>query len=197
MWRPRHDEGVGRRVSSPPRVQASPPFRRAPAAASAPAVLELPSPRCVARRAGAPSAMHQLGELLKRHRHCTRRAPAARSRGSSCHSGRRGPSSRLVAQHLRLPYHSHVPVGARANVAQTWGYAQASSTSTLCLRLVVGAARVAVSGEALGGGFFPGWGAARVTRAPRVESRRPADADACPVHGALSRPHSTASRLAC
>ena len=132
-----------------------------------------------------------------RHRHCTQPAPAARSRAPSCRSGRTAPSSRRVAQRLRLPYHSHVPVGARANVAQTWGYAQASSTSTLCLRLVVGAARVAVSGEALGGGFLPGWGAARVTRAPRVESRRPADADACPVHGALSRPHSTASRLAC
>ena len=125
----------------------------------APAVLELPSPPCVARRAGAPSAMRQLGELLKRHRHCTRRAPAARSRGPSCRSGRRGPSSRRVAQHLRLPYHSHVPVGARANVALWLCVPAVLVASTSCLRLVVGPAGGArPPGEGLGGGLLRSWG---------------------------------------
>ena len=125
---------------------------------------------CVARRRAARRVgdiAHARAAGAMRHWHCTRRGPAARSRVSSCHSGRRGPSSRLVAQHLRLPYHSHVPVGARANVA-LWLVGVrtlVASTSRLCL--LVGAAGGARPRGAARRRFLSGVGGRACDAAPR------------------------------
>ena len=171
-WRaaavPRQGDGVGTRVSPPPRVQASPRVRRAPAATRDPAVLELPSPRCVARRAGAPSAMRQLGELLQETPalHPTSAGSAIsrtvlsfRAKGAIVPAGCAAPAAAL-------------PLARTSRCARKrgfgWGCAyQASSTSTSRLCLLVGAAGGARPRGAARRRFLSGVGGRACDAAPR------------------------------
>ncbi len=177
VWRaaavPRHDDGGWRaRIAPPPRPQASPPVRRAPAAASAPAVLELPSPRCVARRAGAPSAMRQLGELLQETPalHPTSAGSAIsrivlsfRAKGAIVPAGCAAPAAALPLARTSRCARKRGPLVVRTSRASSLNFGPASR-SRACRR------RTASRGGARRR-FTPELGAARVTRERAARTR--------------------------
>ena len=129
---------------------------------------ELPSPPCVARRAGAPSAMRQLGELAQKTL-----ALHPTSAGSAISSTDFvGSSSPPIFSYLKCSDCGCPSTRTRQSVrAQTWPFLgcthRPSSTSTSRPRLRRGATGGArPPGEALGGGLLRGGGCACDT-APR------------------------------
>ena len=129
---------------------------------------ELPSPRCVARRAGAPSAMHQPGELLvqtlalnptKAGSAISRIVLSFRAKGAIVPAGCAAPAAAL-------------PLARTSRCARKrgfgWGCAyQASSTSTSRLCLLVGAAGGARPRGAARRRFLSGVGGRACDAAPR------------------------------
>ena len=129
---------------------------------------ELPSPRCVAPRAGAPSAMHQPGELLqetlalnptKAGSAISRIVLSFRAKGAIVPAGCAAPAAAL-------------PLARTSRCARKrgfgWGCAyQASSTSTSRLCLLVGAAGGARPRGAARRRFLSGVGGRACDAAPR------------------------------
>ena len=165
VWRvaavPRHDEGGGGRVS--PRPQAS-TFSRAPAAAArAGGPVNSHRRRAWLSTQGAPSAMHQTNETL---------ALNPTSAGSAISStvlsfrakGAIFPNQGAAA---RLPRYLYARVARALRPRTCFGLADCGSPGTATSRAgpLLGWRRAHGLRGALGGGFFPGWGAARVTRA--------------------------------
>ena len=119
-------------------------------------------------RGAPPSAISLMSGLhVMRHRHCTPRAPAARSRGSSCHSERTEPSSQTEVQRRGCPWTSLHELRAHRLSTHTKSSLAApplGTATSLMLRLL-GRRRAHGLRGRCSAEVYSGVGAARVTRA--------------------------------